>query len=329
MSKKEEDTGAGTKSWEEIQSVTSKVSHEVTQHLSANPNRHQPLVILIGTVHGKSQFDLLKLCLMEELIDAGYKVAVGFEQPHNFLEQKLRSFANDNNVALLHNNQNDVDQLTIKTALSHHDYFYSDLSRKLLLNEIVHKNISTRFNDAAICGWLELDMNDEMTKRVSDAVRTNFDKNFVSAADSDGMQIRNRVMAENILRHAHDVSADIYIQSCGYEHIAGSGYSAPSKLSLCDLFNRAGADYKLIIPENYKCNPRDTHSIGQPLRLKLSHDEEFKYNPYNKEVVWEREHDFVISTFNAASRKFDYQRFISDLKTYKQEVKTKFGRLGK
>lgn len=311
----------------ELERIASEVTHEVTEHLSQHKNPALPFILLIGTVHGNAEFDLLQLCLIDHLVKAGYKVAVGFEQPHNFLEKKIKSITNNNTVTLIHNNQAEVDQLTIKTALSHHDNFYSDLSRKLLLNEIIHKKISSRFNDAALCGWLELDMDDAMTKRVSDAVRTNFDNPYVSAAESDGMQIRNRIIAENVLEHAKEVSADIYIQSCGYEHIAGSGYNAPSKLSLCDLFNRAGADYKLIIPESYKCDHKDEHSVGSPVRLKLNPDQEFKYNPYNKDAVWKRELAFVKKAFAGASKDFNYPGFASDLKRYKKEISTTFGAL--
>lgn len=192
----------------DLRSTVDAVFNEITACRAELP-RGQPLVALIGETHSASAYTLFQTLLLENL-NAGPSVACGLEIPHNAHTKPISS---RNERKILKDFLNSSDFSPVEAPVATRIFF-----------ESLYKNaISTRFNDLARTSDpgkpLILDQKDLLTQKIVRENAPGFLSDPIGIGSADGLRLRNIGIAENILRHAEQGEAEIYVQSVGLYHV--------------------------------------------------------------------------------------------------------------
>jgi hypothetical protein len=218
--------------------------------------RRGPVVVLLGEDHRMPTHVALPQALMTRLMGGAspLSLACGMEYPHNFLENILEQGYGHAIPPALRGQIAAADGDGQKLARAFRAKVTPDFAPVTYRNLVKFcrvSGISLRFNDAALNNGY-LDHRDEVTRAMlpTQAQKNGDDK--IENAKSLGVAIRNRIIAAHIITHLRDTGAEVYIQSCGADHLFGDRRSGIEKLeyndSLSALFTAAAIDAFAVLP---------------------------------------------------------------------------------
>lgn len=226
-------------------------------HQRSRPGR--PLVVLMGEGHEEPASKILQQIVMARLLAdkaAAPKIAYGIEKPHDYLEWILkRAFSisvDDSTRGKISAADRDGQHLlpVFHAAIMPPE---SPVTTRNIMDFCWNSEISVRANDAV--GGQHLNQSDPQTRAAVERYAPDrLDTPIPSYEEPLGVEIRNRIIADNMIAHAKDSGADVYFQSTGRGHIFGHGPQGKEfRHSLSAILNEGDVDVLPVFIASDSC----------------------------------------------------------------------------
>lgn len=244
----------------------------------ANLRPDQPLVVLMGEYHPWPTHRVLQYMLVEQLHNAGKKIACGFEISHNILfnvlTKHLRCPAPPEIAKFICDADRNGDKALLSFLAIHYG-LSSPVCCATLMKLCRRLSIASRFNDLAIIqndGELFLDNADPFTWNtiISHPEYQHFKKSKkIDAKGLEGVKIRNTAIVNLAAEHLQYAEPEIYLQFIGNNHVAGNNANFHYLDSLTIRFSKAGIPVLPVFTS--------VHATGNVLSINHLAEDEFYY----------------------------------------------------
>ncbi len=210
----------------------------------------RPLVVVMGEDYSVPAHTALRQGLMTRLLQTATPFAYGMARPHDLLGyiiesqfgEKVPRSQRERLSALDHDGQKLARSFRAALHPAHTPFAAKNLMA------LCHENgVNIRANDAVktrIGGDLVLDDADPATHTLAVTHRPHI-QGLISASNTDGVALRNLMIAERAMAHMQESGMNLYIQDCGMGQMLGyqsANAVWPHSESLSAIFARAGAD---------------------------------------------------------------------------------------
>ncbi len=252
-----------------------EIVEKALKRLEVTPD--EPLILLIGESHNMPSHPVIQMLVLKMLQDRRLNVSFGREMSHDLLFRRFCKQAGRGEESGIFSDyvmSHDLDGLlSLQALIGFENNLYIEDTNKTLLNFMIKKGVSTRFNDAASRAadtQYMLDDRDIQTERLIRDLYPEHAEHLIGVIEKEGMHIRNHMIVQKALSHAKRTQARIYVQQCGFNHLVGkSKYLYQHSLSA--LFKEAQRSVLVV--------PLESSSFG---KNKGNSD----YNLRDNEILW-------------------------------------------
>ncbi len=217
----------------------------ISDEISALERRGKRVVVITSETHGSVPHAALRIGVMQQLRrrlmsgcsdSALCPIAYGMEAGSNtlglFVSRAFNLRLSEEEMAKI--SARDKDGVALISAYLSGKAPLSKVSsaRKSIMSYCSEWGVPLRGNDAAITAMISggkklylLNDQDPLTRSYLEPYADTTDISRIDANSSDGMAIRNEILAQNALKHVEESECRIYFQECGLNHVFGNASS--------------------------------------------------------------------------------------------------------
>lgn len=257
------------------------------EQLDRDGQADKPLVVLMGEFHHMPAHPVHHMKVIQGLIEAKQDFAVGLESMHDSLSHGFEMVAGHrlSPQKLTEIKKNDpLGQLSVKGIMMLYYELEAHFTHRAMHQLLINTKTPTLLNDASVNGNT-LNAQDPTTRESIEACFGGKDLDTpVGAMSEDGIFVRNHHMVEETREYLRSSGKRIFLQQCGYAHIAGvvsSGFGAEESLSAIFRDNKLPVQSVLLkcgvpaydrLPHNHGLKKDETLQVSGLPKIMLSNN---------------------------------------------------------